>query len=85
MTTVRAVQGLGNGKAPERNHQRARLAADTRRWAQWVLLRSERPKRRPHYFFFLATLAARFSFTVLAGFFLVAFFCVNPLAILSLL
>lgn len=41
---------------------------------------SERPKRELHYLFFFATLAARFSFTVVAGFFLVAFFCVIPLA-----
>ncbi len=33
----------------------------------------------------LATLSARFSFAVLAGFFFVAFFCVIPLAIASLL
>jgi|CXWL01.1.fsa_nt_gi hypothetical protein len=40
---------------------------------------SERPKRELHYLFFFATLAARFSFTVVAGFFLVVFFCVIPL------
>ena len=48
MAAVRGVHGLGGIKAPARNHQRARLAADARRWAQWVLLRSERPKRGLH-------------------------------------
>jgi len=85
MAAVQTDHELGGIKAPERNHQRAQLAASARRWVQWVLLRSERLKRRLHYFFFLAILAARFSFTVMAGFFLVVFFCVMPLAILSLL
>ncbi len=44
---------------------------------------SERPKRKLHYLFFFASFAARFSFTVVAGFFLVAFFCVIPLAMCS--
>lgn len=35
---------------------------------------SERPKRTRQDYFLLATFSARFSFTVLAGFFLVAFF-----------
>jgi len=46
MAVACGVHGLGGIKAPERAHQRARLAADAHRWAQWVLLRSERPKRR---------------------------------------
>jgi hypothetical protein len=36
----------GRGKAQERNHQRARLAADARQWAQWMLLRVKWPKQR---------------------------------------
>lgn len=39
MAAVRGVHGLGGAQIPERNHQRARLADDARRWALWVLLR----------------------------------------------
>ena len=45
MAAVLSVPRRGSVKATERNHQRARLTADTRRWAQWVLLRPERPER----------------------------------------
>ena len=42
-------------------------------------------KLRLYYPLFFAILSARFSFIVLAGFFLTDFFCVIPLAIESLL
>lgn len=39
MAAVGGVDGPGGVNTPERNHQRARLADDARRWALWVLLR----------------------------------------------